>query len=177
MERVLVAYGTKHGATTEIAEAIGRTLREKGVEADVLRAGAVRSLDGYGAAVVGSAVYMAHWRGEALRFLRHHRDWLAGHDVWLFSTGPVGEADEAGEAEDEHWTKPKKVEELAAEVGARDHVVFGGMVDVDEGFMRKKMAAGMPEEVRDRRDWDEIAAWASGVAAALTSPASPPDPQ
>jgi menaquinone-dependent protoporphyrinogen oxidase len=36
-DRVLVAYGTRHGATAEIAEAIGKTLRTAGLEVDVER--------------------------------------------------------------------------------------------------------------------------------------------
>jgi len=170
MSRVLVAYGSKYGATAEIAEAIGRALEERGLEAEVRRAGSVRSLEGYRAAIVGSAVYAAHWRREALRFLRTHRDWLARHPVWLFSSGPVGPDDEhTGEAEAERWTKPKKARELAAQIGARAHVVFGGKVDGDRGFLRRRMARSMPEETRDRRDWEEIAAWAAGIAAELRS--------
>jgi len=33
------------------------------------------------------------------------------------------------------------------------------------------MARNMPEESRDRRDWDEIAAWATMIATALRSSA------
>jgi hypothetical protein len=33
--RVLVAVASRHGATREIAEAIGRTLRERGLDAQV----------------------------------------------------------------------------------------------------------------------------------------------
>jgi menaquinone-dependent protoporphyrinogen oxidase len=175
MDRVLVAYGSKYGSTAEIAEAIGRALRASGLDVDVEGARSVHSLEGYRAAVVGSAVYAAHWRGDALRLLGDHRDWLTQHDVWLFSSGPVGEDDEdADEAETERWTKPKKVQELAAEIGARDHVVFGGKVDEDRGFIRKRMARGMPDEVRDRRDWDEIAAWAAAIASVLASEPGPP---
>jgi menaquinone-dependent protoporphyrinogen oxidase len=175
MDRVIVAYGSKYGSTAAIAEAIGATLSEHGLEVDVRPARSVRSVEEYRAAVVGSAVYAGRWRGDALRFLGAHRDWLARHDVWLFSSGPVGEDDEdADEAETERWTKPKKVRELAAEIGARDHVVFGGMVDEDRGFIRKRMARSMPEETRDRRDWDEIAAWAAGIASALAPGSHPP---
>lgn len=42
MSRILVAYGSKHGATQEISEAI--------------------------AAVIGSAVYIKRWRPEARHF-------------------------------------------------------------------------------------------------------------
>ncbi len=169
-----MTYGSKYGATAAIAEAMGRTLRTSGLDVDVLPAPSVGTLERYHAAVVGSAVYAGHWRGEALRFLTSHRDWLAGHDVWLFSSGPVGEDDEdADEAEVERWTKPKKVQQLAAEIDARDHAVFGGMVDEDRGLIRKRMARGMPPESRDRRDWNEIAAWATGIAEVLAPGPSP----
>jgi menaquinone-dependent protoporphyrinogen IX oxidase len=36
--RVLVAYGTKYGATAEIAAKIGETLRQAGLQADVVPA-------------------------------------------------------------------------------------------------------------------------------------------
>ena len=62
MSRVLVAYGSRHGSTAEIAEAIAATLREAGLAVDCRKAGEVDSLDGYDAVVLGSAVYMRRWR-------------------------------------------------------------------------------------------------------------------
>lgn len=164
MADVLVAYGTKYGATAEIAEAIGRALREEGMEVDVLPARKVPSLDGYSAVVLGSAVYAGRWRGDAMRLLKR----LKGGEVWLFSSGPVGE-DPEEPAKAERFVRPKAVEAAARRLAAHEHVVFGGKVDVDRGFLRKRMAQGMPEELRDRRDWEAIAGWARGIAAALGS--------
>lgn len=166
MGRILVAYGSKHGSTAEVAEAIGRSLHGSGIDAEVVDAKQVHSLDGYDAAVVGSAVYMGRWRGPALRLLSRHRRWFAEHPTWLFSSGPVGEQSE-DDPDAERWTKPRKVEHLAEEIGARDHTVIGGSVDDSGGFMRRRMAERMPEETRDLRDWDGIDAWARGIAAAL----------
>jgi menaquinone-dependent protoporphyrinogen oxidase len=172
-DRVLVAYGTKFGSTAEIAEAIGKTLRENGLEVDVKRAREVRSLDPYRAVVLGSAVYMARWRRDAMRLLRRRRRELAGGQVWLFSSGPVGEQKE----DDVRWTKPKRVESIAAKIGARSHVVFGGCVSEDAGgFIRRNMAKDSPPELRDRRDWDAIAAWAGEIAAALADAPAPVQP-
>ena len=67
--RVLMAYGSKHGATAEIAEAIGEMIREAGLDVDVLRAGAVKDLAPYAAVVLGIAVYAGRWHKEAVRFL------------------------------------------------------------------------------------------------------------
>ena len=164
-DRVLVAYGTKHGATAEIAEAIGTALRVAGLEVDVLRARRVRSLEPYRAVVLGSAVYAGRWRADAIRLLR--RPQLKTVEVWLFSSGPIGE-DKGDPEQLERLTKPKRVQQLAAGIGVHEHVVFGGMVAEDAGFIRKKMARKIPPELRDRRDWQQIEAWAQSIAAALT---------
>jgi menaquinone-dependent protoporphyrinogen oxidase len=174
-ERVLVAYGSKFGSTAEIVQAIGTTLRVAGLEVDVQRAREVRSLGPYRAVVLGSAVYMARWRRDAMRLLRRHHQELAQREVWLFSSGPVGEdKGEPGEKQ-ERWTKPKRVEQLAAEIKVHEHVVFGGRVSEDAGgFLRKSMANNTPPEFRDRRDWTAIEAWAQKIADSLRNwPASP----
>jgi menaquinone-dependent protoporphyrinogen oxidase len=164
-ERVLVAYGTKHGATRAIAEAIGKTLSAAGLEVDVQQARRVGSIERYRAVVLGSAVYARRWRADALRLLR--RSELGERDVWLFSSGPVGES--KGDPEQlERLTKPKRVQQIAAEIGAREHVVFGGMVAEDAGFIRRKMARRIPPELRDLRDWDVIETWARSIAVTLT---------
>jgi len=166
-ERILVAYASKHGATAEIAEAIAETLRASGVEVDLTRARDVRSVEPYAAVVLGSAVYMARWRGEALRLLHRRRRQLADRELWLFSSGPVGEQPTDG-AKAERWIKPTKVQRLAVELGANDHAVFGGSLAGDHGGMlRRNMAKGTPEALRDLRDWDDIRAWAEGIAAAV----------
>ena len=166
-ERVLVAYGTKHGATAEIAQVIADTLRVAGLQVDVQRARRVRfrSLEPYRAVVLGSAVYTGRWRLDAVRLLR--RPQLKAREVWLFSSGPVGK-DKGDPEQLEKWTKPPRVREIAESIGVREHVVFGGMVAEDAGFIRKKMARNIPPELRDRRDWHQIEAWAQSIATALT---------
>jgi menaquinone-dependent protoporphyrinogen oxidase len=166
-DQVLVAYGTKYGATAEIAEAIGEAVRSAGFAVDVRRAREVRSLEGYRAVVLGSAVYMARWRSDALRLLRRLGRERGAREVWLFSSGPVGEQPD-DDATAERWTKPKRVRRLAAELGVRDHVVFGGKVSDAGGFMRRSMAKNTPPDLRDRRDWDAIADWGRQIAAALS---------
>jgi menaquinone-dependent protoporphyrinogen oxidase len=164
-DRVLVAYGTKHGATGAIAEAIAKTLRAAGLEVDLQPARRVRSIEPYRAVVLGSAVYAGRWRRDASRLLR--RSGLRERDVWLFSSGPVGESKSDPE-QFERMTKPPRVQRIAADIGAREHVVFGGMVAEDAGFIRKKMARRIPPELRDLRDWDAIETWAMSIAATLT---------
>ena len=164
-ERVLVAYGSKYGSTAEIAQATGTTLRVAGLEVDLKQAHEIRSLEPYRAVVLGSAVYMARWRRDAIRLLRRRSE--LGDGVWLFSSGPVGEDKDDPDEQRDRWTEPKRVEQLAPEIKAKEHVMFGGRISDDAGFLRKRMAKNIPPELRDRRDWGAIEAWAQKIAESL----------
>ena len=68
---VLVASASKHGATAEIAEAIGRTLEQAGLDVVVEDAAAVTTVDQYEAAVIGSGAYAGHWLKAARALVEH----------------------------------------------------------------------------------------------------------
>ena len=76
MTNVLVAYASKRGSTAEIAEAIAETLRRSGLSVDCIEAGKVSSVASCDAVVLGSAVYIKRWRGDAKHFLRKHDEGL-----------------------------------------------------------------------------------------------------
>jgi menaquinone-dependent protoporphyrinogen oxidase len=165
MSRVLVAYGTKHGATAEIAEHIGAILREEGHEAVVSAARDVTDPAAFDAVVLGSAVYMGRWRRDARALLKRVGLGDGVRRLWLFSSGP-GADDKPNPAD--RWMHPRKIREAGERLGARDQVVFGGRVPPDPGnFMERSMLKRTPEDKRDARDFDAIADWARGIAAAL----------
>ena len=168
MTNVLVAYASKRGSTAEIAETIAETLRQSGLSVDCIEAGKVSSVESYDAVVLGSAVYIKRWRGDAKHFLRKHDKELSQRPFWVFSTGPVG--DPKGEA-DPSWLEPPKIIEQVVRLGAREHVVFGGRLPVDpRGPMEHAMVKNTPPEYRDRRDWEEIRAWAAGIVSEVHAP-------
>jgi menaquinone-dependent protoporphyrinogen oxidase len=164
--RVLVAYATKHGTTTEIAEEIGATLRSAGLGADVRPARAVKDVEGYDAVVLGSAVYMARWRPEVRAFARRHAHALRERPVWLFSSGPLD-----ADPDPARLRSAVHAERVADQLGAREHVTFGGALDPGaRGFVTRRMVeAGL---AGDFRDHEQIRDFARRVAAALAgSPA------
>jgi menaquinone-dependent protoporphyrinogen oxidase len=163
---VLVAHASKRGSTAAIAEAVAATLREQGLEVDCRDAGEVDDIGDYDAVVLGSAVYVKRWQGDAKHFLRKHGETLASLPFWVFSSGPVGDPAD----DDPEWLEPPKIIKRATELGARDHVVFGGSVPAEpHGLIERSMAGDIAPEFRDRRDWDEIAAWSRSVAGELAS--------
>jgi menaquinone-dependent protoporphyrinogen oxidase len=126
--RALVAVASRHGATTAIAERIGDVIRselyDRGVKADidVRSVEAVTTLDGYGAVVLGSAVYMGRWLKAARTFANAHAAQLAEIPVWLFSSGSVGDPHKPD-------TDPSDVGPIMDLLHAKEHRRFAGRLD------------------------------------------------
>jgi len=163
---VLVAYASKRGSTAEIAETVAATLRREGLGVCLERAEDVESLDGYDAIVLGSAVYMKRWRGDARHFVKKHRKVLRQKPFWVFSSGPVGDPSN----DNPDWIEPPKIVEKVEELGGRGQIVFGGCLPAEpSNYMERAMVAGTPREYRDRRDWAAIREWAHRIAAELAA--------
>lgn len=166
MTKVMVAYATKMGATEEIAQAIGTELRRAGLEVTVANARGMTDLGGYDAAVVGSALYLARWRPEAVRLLTQQSKRAAKIPVWLYQSGPLDD-EEAAKA---HAPVPKNVHRLAVLLDAVPPATFGGRVEAAtaQGFLARKMAHG--SKAGDYRDFDAIGRWATEIAGQLAVP-------
>ncbi len=165
MRKVLVAYASKHGATAEIAMAVGETMGRTGLDVDVRGVDEVADVATYDAVVVGSSVYVMRWRPEAVRFLRRNRRVLSGRPVWLFDSGPLDDS-----ADTSPQPLPKKVASLADAIGIRGRANFGGKLTEDaKGFIARKMVEGGTGG--DFRNFDRIREWATEVAAELDTPA------
>jgi menaquinone-dependent protoporphyrinogen oxidase len=162
MLRALVAVASRHGSTREIAEAIAGTLRDEGLDVVVSDSADVTDVSGYDAVVLGSAVYVGRWLEPARALVDEHGDELAARPTWLFSSGPIGDPPKP-EAED-----AVQISEIAERVSARDHRLFAGKLDRSTlGFGERAVVLAFRAPEGDFRDWDEIAGWARGIAAAL----------
>lgn len=162
--RVLVAYATMHGATAEIAHAVGEELVRMGLSADVRLVEEIGDLSPYEAVILGSGVYIGKWRKEALRFGERHAAELRRRSVWLFESGPIDTSADEGRA-----VPVKAASKLASEIGARQHVIFGGQFGPEDvsGFTGRMMAAGDKSPYGDFRNFDRIRAWARSLGAEL----------
>jgi menaquinone-dependent protoporphyrinogen oxidase len=162
-KRILIAYASKHGSTEEIAEAIGNQLRSGNVEVDVRPAKSIKSLEGYDACIVGSAVYIGQWRKEAVQLLKRNTESLAKMKVWVFSTGPTG----AGDPEEllKGWQYPEALKPVLDKIDPVDITVFHGSLDENKLNGLEKIAIKMVKApVGDFRDWGAVTSWAEGIS-------------
>ena len=153
---VLVAYGSKHGATREIAEAIAETFRANGADA---RAESALTADPHAAhaVVVGAALYTGRLHPHARRFLERYEDLLADLPVAVFASGP-----RTLEPEDVTSALRQLRSGLNAAVPQLRPVsvtVFGGAIDPHQlRWPLSRMQAS------DARDWDAVRGWAAELA-------------
>ncbi|MEU0144548.1 flavodoxin domain-containing protein [Streptomyces sp. NPDC006288] len=156
---VLVAYGTRSGSTAEIARFVARTLRDEGLDADALPVSETTDIGRYDAVVIGGALYTGRWPREVRHFAWRNRKTLRERAVWAFSSGPLDTS-----ASERDIPPVPSARRAMRWTRARDHATFGGRLDAKaQGHMAKLMLDD--DRGGDFRDLDDIAEWATGVAA------------
>lgn len=160
--RVLVAYGSRHGATAGIAEWVAEGLRAAGLVVDVSPAAAVRSVAPYDAVVLGGALYINRWHGDARSFARRHAAALRERPLWVFSSGPLDSS------ADERVIPPVPgVAKVVERLGARGHATFGGRLTAETaGFMGRSMAKKLGGDFRNK---EAVEAWAHDIGRELAT--------
>ena len=161
--KILVTYASRTGSTSGVAEAIGKTLSEKGAQVDVLPMSEVRDLSPYRAVVAGSAIRASKWLPEAAQFIQTHRTTLLQKQFAMFTvciTLAMSNTEQYRAAV-EKWVAP-----VRALVKPSSEGFFAGMLDFDKlPFnwntlkLRATVALGIFPR-GDRRDWNAIHAWA-----------------
>jgi menaquinone-dependent protoporphyrinogen oxidase len=163
---VLVTAASKQGATGEIAEAIARTLRKRGLDTTVLAPERVEDVRGYDAFVIGSAVYMGHWLEPAIGLVHRFGAAMGDRPVWLFSSGPVG--DPKRKLVQQMGADPVELPALLAQTRAREHRMFAGKLVKEHVNRAQRISLSIFRGFAgDFRNWSEIDRWASQIADAL----------
>jgi menaquinone-dependent protoporphyrinogen oxidase len=164
MMKTLVAFASRHGSTREIAQMIAYELRRSGAMVDLEEAKDAVDIQAYDAVILGSAVYMGDWLGDAHRFVDRHFVALTRLPVWFFSSGPLGQADPHPHGD------PLRIWDLIQAIRPQEHRVFDGKLDKHVLGLGERLVATMvhaPEG--DFRDWDAVREWARGIGAALAA--------
>jgi menaquinone-dependent protoporphyrinogen oxidase len=161
--KVLVACASRHGSTMDIADAIAGVLSARGCDVTDKEVDEVASVDGFDAAVIGSAVYVGRWMSDAVSFIEDNAAGLSRIPVWLFSSGPLGDPPKPE-------GDPTTIAELLTKITPRGHRVFKGRLDTGLLGLGEKVIVGMVKAPKgDFRDFGEIEAWAREIADELAA--------
>ena len=163
--RILVTYASRSGSTRGIAEAIGATLAESGLQVDVMPMQEVEDLSPYRAVVVGSAIQAAQWLPEAMQFVRDHQSELARKPFATFLVC-MTLAMKRGNYRDQVADWLASVRALVRPVSEG---LFAGVLNVrqvrslgDRLKFRLSVMMGVWSE-GDHRDWNAIHTWAESL--------------
>jgi menaquinone-dependent protoporphyrinogen oxidase len=166
LNRILVTYASRTGSTAEVAEAIGKTLSEGGLQVDVISMNEVKDLSPYQAVVAGSAIRGSKWLPEAVQFMQTHRATLAQKRFAMFT---VCITMAMKNAESYHsgvlgWVAP-----VRAMVKPLSEGLFAGMLDFGKLplrwntlMLRLTVALGIFPR-GDHRDWNAVRSWAENL--------------
>jgi menaquinone-dependent protoporphyrinogen oxidase len=164
-DKLLVAYASKCGSTSEVAKAIGQTLANNGATVDVRQIQNVSDLNAYRAVVLGSAIRQGKWLPEAKKFVEANQQALSRVPTAYFTVC---------------MTLSEDTEENRRKAAAYLEPVRQILKPVEEGFFAGKMDYGqlgfverlMVERVKyvpqgDFRNWTAIQSWAQALPTRL----------
>jgi menaquinone-dependent protoporphyrinogen oxidase len=164
-DKILVAYASRTGSTAGVAEAIGKTLSENGVQVEVRPMEDVKDLAPYRAVVAGSAIQGRQWLPEAMQFVQAHQASLAQKPLAAFlvcMTLTISNGKYRAQVAD--WLQP-----VRALVKPVSEGLFAGVLDIskvpsfsDRLKFRLSVVFGVWAE-GDHRDWNAIRAWAESI--------------
>lgn len=167
---VLVTYATRYGSTQEVAETVATSLRQHGLEVELRPMREVKTLEGYGAIVMGAPLYIGRWPNDVRNFLDRFREVLVQRTVMVFTLGPTqpdlteweGVRVQLEQQMAKYpWLKPESVE------------LFGGRYDPALLRFPDSLLAMLPATplhnlpANDVRDWEAIRAWSEQLVTQL----------
>ncbi len=167
-KKVLVAYATLYGSTSEVAEAVASQISALGAEVDLLPVKEVRDLSPYQAVVLGSAIRAGKILPTAEKFLERNEDALAKLPVAYFvccMTARKQNEDARLKVEsylEETFNRTPKVRPIS--VG-----YFAGKLEYSKlEWLARLVLKTLDAPEGDFRDWEAIRAWAEKTYAELT---------
>ncbi|MFW9993301.1 MAG: flavodoxin domain-containing protein [Candidatus Odinarchaeota archaeon] len=162
MNKTILAYATRWGATKETAEVIADILRGKyNIEVDLvdIKDKKNKNLDirPYDNVILGVSVAIFRWAKEGKKFLKKNRDILPGKKFFVFvSSGGAGEAYEQNDLEKYERLQKKWIDDRLAKF--KLHYTSC-----------KAMGGRRTDQNWDNRNWAVIRGWADEIGGIITS--------
>jgi len=169
-DKILVAYGSRYGATAGVAAAIAETLCKTGVAADAKHIASVTDLSAYDAVIIGAPVNSDEWMPEVVEFVGANRAQLSQMPVTYFLTCMTLGLTNQPEAREKIAAVLEAVEKQIPEVKPIDKGLFAGALDYSKMSVAMQMmyrAFAEDGTSGDYRDWNAIRDWAGNIGKRL----------
>ena len=172
-QKVLIAYATMAGSTAEIAEEIGKILRQTGYVVEVKRVDDILDITDYTAAVIGSPIHSKAWRSEAIEFVRTYRHALSKIPVAYFTSSlTLGMVDSPNTRRQMNTCLIPLQDEIY-EVEPVSIAHFAGVLDFNRLPFMYRLAwpftSGRKAKQGDYRNWHAIQTWAASLMPVFAS--------
>jgi menaquinone-dependent protoporphyrinogen oxidase len=171
--KALIVYGTRYGTAAEIAEEIGKVIKNEGIEVDLVNSRGIKNYDisSYDMVIVGSGIKIGKWTKGSLKFLENNKSTLSDKKVALFVTCGAANMEETMAEGQEKYLDEVAEKYLFNKPAATG--LFGSVYDpnASHGLMYKLATKFIVKKGLDKhgidtskrldyRNWDEIRAWA-----------------
>ena len=170
-KKILVAYQSYCGTTSEVAQSIGNVFCRHGAKVDVRNIDNIKTISSYDAVVIGSAVKSSSWYSNAIKFVKENQSRLTQIPVVYYLTCLALYFD-TKDARDTAKSYFDPVLKAVPQVKPKERQAFGGVLDYSKLNMMYKMVMkskmkkkGIPEG--DFRDFKKIESWAKNTVLPL----------
>ncbi|MDQ6985763.1 MAG: flavodoxin domain-containing protein [Candidatus Dojkabacteria bacterium] len=166
-KNILVTYSTKLGSTKEVAEKIGKTLKEKENNVDVFNIEDVINLQKYDTVIVGSPIRYDKWMNEARDFLKNNTKVLKNKRLFYFFVClTLSSKSERSTKRGQKYAE--YIRNINPSLNPIDVKGFAGAVELKRvpfhtRYILKFLLKLKGASEGDYRDWNEIEKWAQEV--------------
>jgi menaquinone-dependent protoporphyrinogen oxidase len=169
-DKILIAYASRTGTTAGVADRIGKTLTDLGVNVDVRRMQDIYDVSSYKSVIAGSAIQAGKWLPEAMEFIEKNQQSLAQKPFAAFLVCMTLAMPKAAEYRPTVATWLSPVRSLVKPVSEG---LFAGTLNISQisSFserlkFRLSIMFGVWKE-GDHRDWEAISDWAKSLGPLL----------
>ena len=169
--KVLIAYASQYGTTSEVATAVGDVFCQSSLTVDVKSIADVNDITPYQAVIIGAPIHSGAWKPEAVTFVETHQAALSKIPVAYFLTSMMlGLTENTPEVRQEVAGYLDEVLEKMPAIKPIDIGLFAGALDYSKmSYAMRVLYRAFSEDDTDGdyRDWDAIQAWATEVQSKL----------
>ncbi len=173
--RILVLFASHHESTAEIAIFMGKKLKSKGIQNDVLSVEKHIDWGNYDGLILGAPIHRGQWMESVIEFVKHNRESLMKISLACYCTC----MSKAKQPPSESTTKEvqsyrESIMELLPWISPTHVECFAGKLDYQKcGFFAKLALKLIMRKNRleagDYRDWQMIENWLNRVANQMVS--------